>query len=243
MGIPKKIYQTCADVRLLRPELLENIEKIKRLNPGWTYTMFDDQAVLAYFDTHLGAHARQVIDRVNKKYGVVLADLFRYLVIYNEGGVYLDVKSTMDKPLDHVLLPDDELVLSQWKNRMGEEFEGYGFHPDLCLPHVPGGEFQQWHVIAAKNHPLLLFVVNQVILNLQHYSPSSFGVGKEGVLRVSGPVCYTRCMASGIGKYRIRFADIQSMGFAYTLYKSLGDPYFHTRLPGHYLGLEEPIVY
>ncbi len=37
------------------------------------------------------------------RYGVVLADIFRYLVIYNEGGVYLDIKSTVNRPLDEII--------------------------------------------------------------------------------------------------------------------------------------------
>ncbi len=240
MTIPKRIYQTCANVSSLRPEILKNIEKIKAMNPDWEYFIFDNEALQKYFENHLDAHALRAISKVNPKYRVVLADLFRYLVVYHHGGVYLDIKSTLNKPLNDVILPDDELVLSQWRNRLGEEFEGSGYYPELSR--VPGGEFQQWHIIARENHPLLLTVINQVILNIQNYSPSWFGIAKEGVLRLSGPICYTQCIAGGIGKYNIRFVDIQSIGFVYSLYKALGDGDFHTKLPGHYSTLRELIV-
>ena len=41
---------------------------------------------------------------------MMLADVFRYLAVYREGGVYLDVKSTVTCPLDEVLSPDDWAV-------------------------------------------------------------------------------------------------------------------------------------
>jgi len=240
MTIPKKIFQTCADVQALKPEILANIEKIKALNPGWSYALFDDQAMWAYFEANFDSSIMGLLKGVNPKYGVVLADLFRYLVIYNEGGVYLDIKSTMGMPLDKVLREEDELVLSQWRNRMGEEFVGAGLYPELNR--IPGGEFQQWHVIAKAGHPLLMHVVNEVLLNIKNYSPHWFGVGKVGVLRLSGPICYSLCLAPHLAKHPIRFADIQTMGFSYSLYKQLGDKDFHTKSLTHYSALKEPIV-
>jgi len=240
MTIEKHIFQTCPDRHAIRPELAENIEKIKRLNPQWQHTLFDNQAMWQYFEANFDAQIMDMLARVNPKYGVVLADLFRYLVIYNQGGVYLDIKSTMDVPLDEVIRPDDELILSQWRNRLGEEFPSAGLYPELTR--IPGGEFQQWHVIASAGHPLLQIVINEVLLNIKNYSPFWFGVGKVGVLRLSGPICYTLSLAPHISRHKARLVDIQSMGFVYSIYKKLGDKDFHSKEPGHYSLLTEPIV-
>jgi len=240
MAIQKNIFQTCASTSLLRPEIKDNIEKIKRLNPGWQYQLFDNEAMWAYFETHFDATVMGILAKVNPAYKVVLADLFRYLVVYNHGGVYLDNKSTMERPLDDFIAPDDEMIISQWRNKLAEEFMGAGLYPDLVR--IPGGEFQQWHVIAMQHHPLLLTVINQVITNIQTYDRRWFGVGKEGVLRLSGPICYTQCIAPGMFGHKIRVTDIQSHGFVYSLYKALGDKDFHSKEPGHYSTLKEPIV-
>lgn len=240
MTIQKNIFQTCADESLLKPEIRRNIDKLKQLNPQWNHQLFDDKAMWAYFEQHFDATVMAILARVNPSYGVVLADLFRYLVVYNHGGVYLDSKSTVDRPLDDIIGPNDEMIISQWRNKLGEEFMGAGLYPELAR--IPGGEFQQWHVIAKQHHPLLLTVVNQVISNIQSYDRRWFGVGKEGVLRLSGPICYTQCIAPAMFTHKIRVVDIQSQGFVYSLYKALGDKDAHAKEPGHYSLLKEPIV-
>jgi hypothetical protein len=59
---------------------------------------------------------------------------------------------------------------------------------------------------------------------------------------LSGPICYSLCLAPHLVKHPIRFADIQTMGFSYSLYKQLGDKDFHSKSPNHYSMLKEPIV-
>ena len=49
-------------------------------------------------------------------YGAAKADLFRYLLIYAYGGVYLDLKSTVEKPLSESLSGNESFILSHWAN-------------------------------------------------------------------------------------------------------------------------------
>ena len=58
------------------------------------------------------------------------ADFFRYLLVYQLGGVYLDIKSSLDKPLKDVLRAEDQFILTHWDNRPGEQYEGIGIYPN-----------------------------------------------------------------------------------------------------------------
>lgn len=240
MNIPRIIHQTCNNPAALPEEIIENIEKIKTLNPRWQYRIYSDADVFDYFSDNLSPKTVDTLQRINPKYGVVLADLFRYLMIYHTGGVYLDIKSTMSRPLDEVIREDDVYLLSQWRNRLGEEFVGAGLYPELTM--IPGGELQQWHVIAQPDHPFLSRVISQVIDNLESYNANWFGVGKVGVLRLSGPICYTLSILPIIVRHPYRLVDIQNLGFAYSLYKELGRKNYHADSQSHYSKATEPIV-
>jgi hypothetical protein len=234
MKIPRIIHQTCCDPGCLPAEIVANVEQLKHLNPDWEYRIYGDKDVFQYFASHFDTGTMSSIARVNRKYGVVLADLFRYLVTYHEGGVYLDIKSTARRPLEEVILPEDEYLLSQWS---GEKYAGWGSH--LELQGIPGGEFQQWHVIAAPRHAFLARVISDVLFNIENYNAESLGVGKIGVMRVSGPICYTLAIAPLLGQHQARLVDAQNLGLSYSIYS---EEFFHMRRPDHYSRLLEPIV-
>jgi mannosyltransferase OCH1-like enzyme len=237
MSIPKIIHQTCRNKNNLPEEIKNNIESIKKTNRKWEYHLYDDKDIYDFIELNFGDRVLSSVARINPKYGVVLADLFRYLVVYKFGGVYLDIKSSLLCPLDRIIRNDDSFVISQWRNRFGEEYLGWGIHQELG--HVPGGEFQQWHVIAEPGHLFLRHVIDQVIFNIESYSPEKFGVGKYGVLRLSGPICYTLSILPHLEGCNKRFIDSHKCGIRYSFYEN----WFHHMLdPSHYSNQTEPVI-
>lgn len=237
MAIPRILHQTARSFDALPPDIRENVEQIKAMNPGWEYRFYDDEAILAYVEHHFGERLLRACRRINPAYGVVLADLIRYLVVYREGGVYLDIKSTMVRPLDAMLAPDDVFLLSQWNNRAGAPYAGWGLYPELLR--LWGGELQQWHVIATAGHPFLRRVIQEVLFNLEHYHPAWYGTGPLGVLRLSGPVCYSLAIAPMLANYSHRIVDIEELGFRYTMYETATH---HRAGENHYTLCRDPIM-
>ncbi|MCA3561701.1 MAG: hypothetical protein IOC82_11805 [Aestuariivirga sp.] len=242
MTIPKKLFQTAKAYDILPGEIKDNIRSLRDLNPDWDYSFFDDAAVKAYLEAHLSPEDWEAVQLVNPRFGVVLADLFRYLVIYREGGVYLDIKSTARKPLTAALDLDCGFVLSQWPNKIGENYVGYGLHPELS--DVPGGEFQQWNIIAAPRHPFLQAAVRQVIVNIKSYTPGRFGTDAYGVLRLSGPIAYTRAIYPLLDHFAYQAVDLAQWGIHYSLYGNDGglQQQHQSAVPGHYSKVREPVV-
>lgn len=237
--IPKIIHQTTSDPAKLDAEILDNIAFLKSNNPGWEHRLYSDQDLRKYLKGNLSSAGYEAIQKLNPKYNVVLADLFRYLVLFAEGGVYLDIKSTARKPLDSVISKDDTFILSQWPNRLGEQTQGAGLYPELVRIH--GGEFQQWHIVSIPHHPFLKNVIQNAMFNCGNYHPSWFGVGKIGVLRLSGPICYTLAIAPLRFRYKHRIATAEQMGFEYSIYPKRGDNEYHSLNPNHYSRQKGPI--
>lgn len=235
--IPKIIHQTHY-LDVLPPEINENIEKIKAMNPGWDYRYYNDNDILQFIKDNFGNKILDYFNRINPSYGAARADLFRYLVVYKCGGVYLDIKSSLTAPLDSILTDNDTYLLSYWKNKPGDEFEGFGLHPEL---NPEKGEFQQWHVISAPGHPFLKAVIEAVLRNIDTYIPSLHGVGQHGVLRVTGPVAYTLAINRLLSAYPCRIVNTEEdIGLKYSIYKKFS--HMHIAKAGHYTLLKDSVI-
>ena len=235
--IPAVIHQTYP-TRQLPDELRANTDAVRALNPGWEHRLYDDGDILAFLREHYGADVVMRYQRINAHYGAARADLFRYLLMYKVGGVYLDIKSVSDRPLDDVLAPDDEYILSKWRNRPGEIHEAHGVHRELAS--IGGGEFQQWHIMCRPGHPFLLAVIERVLGNIDRYRPWRDDIGKAGVLRLTGPIAYT-CAIEPIRRLHPhrQVHDESVLGLRYSAFRH----FTHTQFfPNHYTTRLDGIV-
>lgn len=147
--IPQVIHQILLDQRHIAPSISDNIARLQALNPGWRHVLHGNDDIQQHIGTHFGADVLKAYNSINPLYGAARADFFRYLLMFQDGGVYLDVKSGCTQPLDQVIRPDDELLLSRWNNQPGEKFAGWGAHTDDGVP----SELQSWHIIARPGTP------------------------------------------------------------------------------------------
>ncbi len=239
--IAKVIHQTYYSKTGLPTPLQNNITRIMQLNPDWEYRLYDDADIETIIREHYGQEILDVYRLIDPAYGAARVDFFRYLLIYAEGGSYLDMKSTTTRPLNDVLLPTDRYILSQWDQR---KYPAWGLHPELAA--IDGGEFQQWHVIAAAGHPFLFAVIQQVIHNILHYDVTTAGVGFWGVIRTTGPLPYTTTIETIKHQHHYRQVEIeQDLGIIYSIYDShSADPKQNHRhiSKKHYSELTMPVI-
>lgn len=216
--IPKVIHQTYHN-KTLPTEIQENIAYLKHSNADWEYRLYDDSDIETYIQKHY-PQIFHLYQKINPAYGAARADFFRYLVIYNEGGVYLDIKSTVSKPLDEIIQPDDVYLLSYWANKPGQIHQNIGHHP--CLNNE-NGEYQQWHIIATKGHPFLKAVIENICNNIMHYNPFLHDTGGWAVVNMTGPIAYTLSIQPILNQYKYRLtADNSQLHLVYSIYEQKG---------------------
>lgn len=241
-GISRCIHQIFFSDRglSLPAELEHNVEHIRRMNPDWEHRLYGAEDMVAFIREHYGERVLEYFERINPSYGAARADLFRYLLLYQRGGVYLDVKSSLRRPLNEVLRAGDRYLLSRWRNKPGEEFEGWGLHPEIG---DADGEFQQWHIVAAAGHPFLRAVIERVLRNLRRYNPVLHGQGWIGVIRTTGPIAYTLAVRPLLPSHPHRMVDAQAeLGFQYSIYPSADSSPHQSLFRAHYTQLREPLV-
>ena len=214
-GIPRRIYQTFP-THHLPSQLSESVQDLRARNPEYQYKLFDDAEIIAFIDQFYDPEILRIFQTINPEYGAARADLFRYLLMYKMGGIYLDIKSNAKVAFKHLLRADDSFLISQWDNGPCGNFPGWGVHDELS--DIPGGEIQQWQIIAAPGHPFLRAVIETVLRKLQSYRPWRDGVGRPGTLRATGPVVYTKTIYPLLNTYPYRRVDAQKdLGLKYSI--------------------------
>jgi hypothetical protein len=184
---------------------------MKSMNPDWEYRFYDDASVRDYISRNYGVDYVAYIDAINPGYGAAIADLFRYLVIYKEGGLYLDIKSQATRPLSEVILSNDAFLISQW------HVPGWGVR--RALRSVPGGEYQQWFIVSSPGHPFLKAATEAAMHNIRRYSSLTDSIGKPAVLRTTGPIAYSLAINPIIGLYPHRIvSSYYDLGFRYSVF-------------------------
>jgi hypothetical protein len=160
-------------------------------------------------------------DQIDPRYGAARADVLRHLIIYRHGGVYCDIKSGFLRPLDKVLRPDDEYILCRVPSR----------HKEL-----PNGELLTHFLIARPGHPLSASVIDNILCNIQDYRPWH-AVGRNGVVRTTGPIAYTLAIDGSLDGASYRFVAETELGDFFSI------DYDHMSVfPNHYSLLTGPVV-
>lgn len=217
--IPRILWQTTKNRGTIAPELAACMEKLKAMNPKWEHRLHDDASQRDILERVCSDRFLRAYDRIAPQYGAARSDMFRYIMVFLHGGVYLDLKSGTARPLDDILLPDDHFIISQWDNKLGGMFEGIGFHKRLR--EIEGGEYEQWFIIAQPGHPFLAETVENILHIIENYNPFIFRDGAIGVLNVTGPVVYTLSIHRIKNKYPVRHITAWEEGLRYTVMESI----------------------
>ena len=226
--IPKKIFQVVADKNNIHPLFLKNIDYIKKMNPDWEYTLYDDKDIIDYIRQYYSAYILYIYNKINPNYGAARADFFRYLLMYREGGVYLDLKSATEFPLNNIIQPNDEYILSTW-----------ACPQQLSVLNNKYGEYQQWHIICRPNHPFLEAVINKVIDNIENYNIEEIGAGKHAVFKITGPIAYTIAIDEIKDNFNYRLLHSDFIGL---IYNNLSTIHSNLYSKKHYSKIKESVI-
>lgn len=142
MPIPKVIYQTWI-TKNLPPSVKSVRERIQNLNPDYKMVLYDDQDMEEFIRNNFDEHIYKSYKRLYV--GAARADFWRYCMLYKTGGVYLDIDSDICRPLDELIEPGDQCIITREGN---------------------AGIFNNWIMIFEKEHPILKLVIEKCCYNI-----------------------------------------------------------------------------
>ena len=142
MSIPKVIYQTWK-TKDLHTNCIKIKDNIQRLNPNYKMILFDDLDMEEFIKNNFDEYTYNCYLKLN--IGASKADFWRYCVLYINGGVYLDIDSNILRPLDELIIGDEQCIITREGN---------------------AGVFNNWIMIFQKNHPILLHTIKNCCYNI-----------------------------------------------------------------------------
>jgi hypothetical protein len=101
MKIPKKIHLTCKNKNNIDNDIWKKcLEKYKLVYPDYEIIIYDNEDIYNIVEKH---HP-EYLDKIKQiEIGAILADIFRYLILYLEGGIYSDFDCEPIKKIDELL--------------------------------------------------------------------------------------------------------------------------------------------
>lgn len=106
--IPLNIYQTWHSKKLPK-KMQENVNCLKRQNPEFKYYLYDDTECREFIKKNFDKDVLNAFDTLIP--GAYKADLWRYCILYKNGGIYLDIKFKCENNFKLIELTDKEHVV------------------------------------------------------------------------------------------------------------------------------------
>ena len=148
--IPKVIWQTYKVPYAELPEYATAASQTwSQLNPTWEHRYMSDERVFSFVQNEYGDEWYDIFK--NKcPVGVMRADLWRYMVIYRYGGIYTDLDTICNVPID------------SWIET--EEFSG----KKMIINAEYNNQIAQWTFAATPGHPVLGHVLRTIKENFKN---------------------------------------------------------------------------
>jgi mannosyltransferase OCH1-like enzyme len=163
--IPKNIFQSWYTTEL-HPLIRDKINKFLNMNKDYKYYFYTDSDMDNFVKLNYPGEIFDCYNRLN----IIVAkvDFWRYLVLYKYGGIYLDMDSSIEKPLDDLIKSDDEAIIT---------CEGNPY-------------YVQWALIFNKEHPILKRTIDLIVDNIKNNKYPN------DIHKMTGPYVYSNAVNS-----------------------------------------------
>jgi mannosyltransferase OCH1-like enzyme len=180
------------------------VGRFRRLNPDYSFHFYDDERMDEYMRIR---YADQPILDVYRRISVPAsrADIWRYCILYREGGVYCDIDSVFRVPLRTMIADDmSELIAFEgikWRDQLslGDYTDPAVFLPgppesvaaDLALP---DNLIINWALCFEKRNPILAETIDLIVRHFAFYRDREFQSIRRAVVLCTGPVALTQAV-------------------------------------------------
>jgi len=169
--IPKVIYRTSAHDMFCLPHMVWDLyRKEKEINSNYEHIYFDDFQCEAFISMVYGLRIRDLYLKLVPT--AFRADFFRYLLLYEKGGIYMDFTQHSLVPMDNIIKDYKEVYVSDFYS-VNEK--------------VPRCALYQAYIATVKGTPLLELAINTCI---EHIETQYYG---EHTLDITGPAMLGKC--------------------------------------------------
>ena len=154
--IPLILHQTWDSIS---EGVLQNIsDNLTILTDKVEYRFYDDKDCWQYIKDNFPPRVLLAYEKINPQAASAMrSDLWRYCVMYKDGGLYLDIKSTIKQnPFKNLQNNDNCIMFSCGNKHCGEHYRML-----LDRPH-----YEQWALLTAPRHPIMKEAIDKCVDNI-----------------------------------------------------------------------------
>jgi len=184
--IPPRVVQT-SESTMFGKAHFDALLAMRGLNPGVHFEIWDRRRRDQYMDNMWGDHPVGDLYR-RSCFGAMKADLFRYCVVFDKGGFYLDVNKLIIAPLRSLVDSDSNGLISFEQNY--NELPSPGPNACLRLQH-PDRWVVQWAFGFKSGHPFLARVIQAICEKRDLFEDRIFSQPSHAIHSFTGPSVFT----------------------------------------------------
>jgi mannosyltransferase OCH1-like enzyme len=165
--VPLNIYVTW-ESNSVPEKMKENIYNICEMNPEFDLYIYSNQARIDFIKNNFD---KSVLEAYNSlKPGAYKADLWRYCILYKNGGVYMDIKLYSTEPLINIIKDNPVIFVKDYN------------HPlNFISNKVPTNGIYNAFMVSPPNNIIFKKCIDDIINSCKHK------LYKKGCLDITGP--------------------------------------------------------
>ena len=200
MSIPKKIHLTCKDKNKINNSIWKKcLKKYRMLYPDYHIIIHDNQDIYQIIDEYYPEYLEK-IKKIN--IGAVLADIFRYLILYLEGGIYSDFDCEPIKRIDDLLEKNISTILCyEFHSDFIPDIKNNKLlHKDHLATKIYGFQFCQYFMISEPKQNVFLKMFLSITSRLDELIQLNVDdtLYIKNVINITGPSGFTKIVVDNM---------------------------------------------
>lgn len=159
-------------------------------NPEFEQKLYTDLGVNNFINDFDYPGLKKAYNRINPKYGAARADLFRYAILYKNGGFYMDIKTFPKCSIKTKLGNNDGIILSKWEGSVFYKGNKKFFRNHSLTFAEKLGEWEQYWLACEKQHPMMKAILDRCIKNILEPHTNNLLPKDKNMLNDSSYVIY-----------------------------------------------------
>lgn len=187
-GIPAVLYQTWETDRIGKTHH-QLLQKFRDRNPDISFEFMDGPAINAYMQRVYGQHPIYEIYQ-RGKFGPLKTDIWRYCILLERGGYYMDINKELMRPLRDFIRPDTQAFFA-YESTLSLMVAPNEIAHRLVNPH---NLVVNWGFGFAKGHPILQKTIDNICKYYPQFAGRVFEQPKHAIIKLTGPAMLTQSL-------------------------------------------------
>ena len=188
------VYQTWVDNKFGKTHA-RSLLNFRNINKNLSFKLFTNSMMEQYMQQKWGHKNIYTIFK-NALIGPLKTDIFRYCILYDQGGYYFDISRSCKIPLTKLHNKNSKFIITYEDTNC--------FIPpnnkNVFLLKRPFSHILQWGLAFEKKNKLLDLLIKEISKSYSLYKNKIFENPKLAILNFTGPGMYTKVMRDYLSK-------------------------------------------